>query len=105
VVTRPPRPPIGAPGRPASARPPRTNPARPGVEGRRPIPPPAPRGRVKIVERFGGRRVRHRTGVFRRVRSLLGIMIIGIVIAAIVAAVVAVIVGAIALAAQHALGN
>jgi Mg2+/Co2+ transporter CorB len=67
--------------------------------------PAPPRGRIKVVERFGGRRVRHRTGLFRRIRSLLGIMIIGIVLAAIVAAVVAVIVGAIALAIQHALGN
>jgi hypothetical protein len=64
-----------------------------------------PAGRVKVVERFAGRRVRHRTGMFRRVRSLIGIMIIGIVIAAIVAAAVAVVVGSIALAVQHALGN
>jgi hypothetical protein len=96
---------MGGPPGPGPARPPRSPVGRPPAEARTPPRPAPPRGRIKVVERFGGRRVRHRTGLFRRIRSLLGIMIIGIVLAAIVAAVVAVIVGAIALAAQHALGN
>lgn len=64
-----------------------------------------PTGRVKVIERFGGHRVRNHAGFWRRVRSLVGLVLIGLVLAAILASVVAVIVGSIALAVQHTLGN
>jgi hypothetical protein len=64
-----------------------------------------PTGRVRVVEKFTGRRVRHRTGVLRRLRSMLGLLVIAVIVAAVVAAVIAAVVGSIALAIQHALNN
>jgi hypothetical protein len=64
-----------------------------------------PTGRVRVVEKFSGRRVRHRTGALRRLRSMLGLLVIAVIVAAVVAAVIAAVVGSIALAIQHALNN
>jgi hypothetical protein len=64
-----------------------------------------PTGRVRVVEKFTGRRVKHRTGALRRLRSMLGLLVIAVIVAAVVAAVIAAVVGSIALAIQHALNN
>lgn len=97
----------------------RTGPVRsprlPGAPSRRPEGPPsgAPRSaapirsgrRVRVVEKFTGPRVRHRTGPWRRIRSFVGLVIIAIIVAAVIAAAIAATVGTIALAIQHALNN
>ncbi len=59
------------------------------------------RRKVHIVERFTGRRVRAKTGVWRRIRSVVFIIVIGAVLAAIVAAILAAIVAGIALGIHH----
>lgn len=59
--------------------------------------------RVKVVEKFTGRRVRQRSGVWRRLRSAVALILIVAVTATLVAAVVALAVGSIALAIQHSL--
>jgi hypothetical protein len=64
-----------------------------------------PTGRVRVVEKFTGRRVKHRTGALRRLRSMLGLLVIAVIVAAVVAAIIAAVVGSIALAIQHALNN
>jgi hypothetical protein len=68
-----------------------------------PIPGQIKARRVRLIEKFGGRRLRHHASLWRRTRSLVGILLIGIVLASILAAIVALIVGTIALAIQHAL--
>lgn len=73
------------------------------VQAGRPLGRPAKPRRVRLVEKFGGRRLRHHASFWRRIRSFVGILLIGLLIAAIIATVIAVIVGAIALAVQHAL--
>jgi hypothetical protein len=64
-----------------------------------------PDGRVRVVEKFSGRRVRHRTGPLRRLRSTLGLLVIAVIVAAALAAGIAALVGTIALAIQHALNT
>lgn len=83
-IARSPRPPVRRPAAPALPRP---------IKARK----------VRLIEKFGGRRLRHHASVWRRVRSFVGIVLIGLVIAAILATIIAVIVGGIALGMQHIL--
>jgi hypothetical protein len=59
------------------------------------------RRRVRIVERFSGHRVRAHVSVWRRVRSVIYLIIIGAILAAVVAAVLAAIVAGIAVGFHH----
>lgn len=68
-----------------------------------PIPGQVKARKVRLVEKFGGRRLRHHASLWRRTRSLVGILLIGLVLASILATIIAVVVGTIALAIQHAL--
>lgn len=67
------------------------------------LPRPVKPRKLRLIEKFGGRRLHHHASVWRRIRSFVGVVLIALVIAAVIATVVAVIVGAIALAVQHAL--
>ncbi len=105
----------GSTNAPAVRSGPVRSPRLPGAPSHRPEGPPsgAPRSaapirsgrRVRVVEKFTGPRVRHRTGPWRRIRSFVGLVIIAIIVAAVIAAAIAATVGTIALAIQHALNN
>jgi hypothetical protein len=60
---------------------------------------------VKVVESFKGRRVRHRAGPWRRIRSSAYLILVALVLGALLAAVLTAIVAGIALAIQHAAGS
>lgn len=59
------------------------------------------RRRVRLVERFSGRRVRAKVGVWRRVRSFVLLLVLGAILAAVVAAILAAVVAGIGLAIHH----
>jgi len=64
-----------------------------------------PAGRVKVVERFKGPRLKHRTGVLRRLRSLVLLVVIGVILAAALATALALVVWGISLAVHSATTN
>ncbi len=57
-----------------------------------------------MVERFTGRRIHSRVGIWRRVRSLVMLLLLAVVLAAVVASLFSAIVAALALAFHHASG-
>jgi hypothetical protein len=59
------------------------------------------RRRVRIVERFTGRGIRAKTGWWRRVRSIVFLIVIGAILSAVVAAILAAVVAGLALGLHH----
>ncbi len=51
-----------------------------------------PPGRIKVIERFQGPRLKHRTSLWRRFRSFVLLLVIGVLMAAVLATVLAMIV-------------
>jgi hypothetical protein len=104
---------LGGPSSTAAATATRPRPERrPLRERPNPIPRPAPvvisrrdRRRVHIVERFTGKRVHNRVGGWRRVRSIVLLIILGAILAAVVAAVFAAVIAGLTLAFNHASHN
>jgi hypothetical protein len=85
---------------------------RPLGEGRDRPPRPAPilisrrdRRRVRIVERFTGKRVHNRVGFWRRLRSLVLLIMLAAVIAAALGAVLAAIIAGLTVVFRHASGS
>lgn len=64
--------------------------------------PPGPRVTVKAVEKFTGPRLRHRVALWRRVRSMVVLVLVGAVIAALLAGIFAAVGGGLALLVHHA---
>jgi hypothetical protein len=102
-----------APRAPSGARP--VTPARTAAVTTRPDrhEPPADervgaaprRRRTRTVERFKGKRIRHRVGPGRRLRSLVYLVILGAILAAVLAGILGAIVAGLSLAFHHASGN
>jgi hypothetical protein len=63
------------------------------------------RRRIRIVERFTGKRVRNDVGNWRRLRSLVLLLVLAAVLAAVLTAILAAVVAGLSLAFQHASGN
>ncbi len=63
------------------------------------------RRRIRIVERFTGKRVHNRVGWWRRVRSGVLLIVLAALLAAVLAAVLAAIVAGLAIAFHHASGS
>jgi hypothetical protein len=64
-----------------------------------------PQGRVKVVERFDGPRLKHRTGLWRRFRSTVLIALIGLVLAGALAGVLGLAVWGISVIIHSVSGN
>jgi hypothetical protein len=60
-----------------------------------------PSGRVKVVERFKGPRLKHRTGLWRRLRSAILLILIGLILAAALAAILSMAVWGISIGIHH----
>jgi hypothetical protein len=58
--------------------------------------------RVRVVERFPGQRVKHRTGPLRRIRSLVALLVTAVLIAGVLAAALSAIVWGISVAIHGA---
>ena len=101
----------GPPGTTATALRPRPV-RRPLGEGRDRPARPAPiiisrrdRRRVRIVERFTGKRVHNRVGFWRRLRSLILLILLAAVMAAALGAVLAAIIAGLTVVFRHASGS
>lgn len=66
-------------------------------------PAPASRPvRVRVVERFPGQRVHHRTGPLRRIRSAVALVVTAVIVGAVLAASLTAVVWGISVAIHHA---
>jgi hypothetical protein len=103
----------GATLRHSTATAPRPRPARrPRSDGPSPLPPVAPvlisrrdRRRVRIVERFTGKRLRNRVGAWRRLRSAVYLIVLAAVLAAVVGAILAALIAGLSVVFRHASGS
>lgn len=94
------------PGRlaPRPAGPPEPVIERPALVDDEPDEPPASTRpvRVRVVERFPGQRVHHRTGPLRRIRSAVALVITAVIVGAVLAASLTAVVWGISVAIHHA---
>jgi hypothetical protein len=60
---------------------------------------------VRIVERFTGKRVHNRVGLWRRVRSLVYLLLLAAILAAVLAAVLAALIAGVTVVIRHVSGS